>query len=510
MYYFLNQYIKALNSSVEHIEFKRQALFKHERVHSKIVTRDYDSMLHLNAANFGLNQNDVLNMYDYFQGTTDVKEKSSSVSDLNIPISYQMHYNSNVSEALQGGRLAETIHHTPTRVGEIASVEHYDAFSNIANRVIWDSRGFKSCTQFLDFDGDPFAEIFYHLDGTRALERYWEITEDGKGKVIFNIHLINYKGSDYYFNTEEDLFTFFLDEINGQNHEENTFIADRPGVADIPLIRMKSKAKKYVFFPILHAANPEDLIHSELEPSYQEVFNHLDKLDGLIVMTDNQARQLRIRLKRLKGKGRNIPISVIPGAAIDNKELKAEHLSPLNKQGNQVIYAGRLGVDKGVDNLIRAFALVVPQVPDAVLDIRGFGDGDFVNSLKDLINQLGMQNNIQISGYSNPIDPLYDQSKIFAGAAHQDAFPLAMVEALGHGLPLIAFDTNFGPAEIIDDKVNGFLVQPGDLYGFSQHIITLLTNDAMLQRMSENAYESAKDYSYPKVWKRWRNAIGVK
>ena len=85
-----------------------------------------------------------------------------------------------------------------------------------------------------------------------------------------------------------------------------------------------------------------------------------------------------------------------------------------------------------------------------------------------------------------------------------------MVEALGHGLPLVAFDTNFGPAEIIDDKVNGFLVQPGDLYGFAQHIITLLTNDAMLQRMSENAYESAKDYSYPKVWKRWRNAIGVK
>ncbi|GEP25286.1 hypothetical protein [Lentilactobacillus diolivorans] len=55
-----------------------------------------------------------------------------------------------------------------------------------------------------------------------------------------------------------------------------------------------------------------------------------------------------------------------------------------------------------------------------------------------------------------------------------------------------------------------FEIKMGDLHDSTLYIIVLLTNDAMLQRMSENVYESAKDYGYPKVWKKWRNAIGVK
>ncbi|MFD1125409.1 glycosyltransferase [Lentilactobacillus raoultii] len=510
MYYFLNQYIKALNSSVEHAEFHRLALFKHERLTTKIVTRDFDPMEHLNAANFGLAQDDILNMYDYFQDTVKVKENSTSVKKLNIPISYQLKYDSNVSKAYQGGRLAQTIHHTPGRVGEVASVEHYDEFGNIANRELWDSRGFHTASQLLDYDGAPHAEILYHLDGTRAVERFWEITDDRKGKVIFSIHLINYKGNDYYFNSEDDLFTFFLDEINRQTKTEDTFIADRPGITDIPLVNMKTRAKKYLFFPILHAANPEDLINSELEPSYAEVFKHLDKLDGLITMTEDQARQLRIRLKRLKGKGRNIKITAIPGVAFSNQELKKPQILMNSRPGKKVLYAGRLGVDKGVDNLIRAFALVTPQVPDATLDIRGFGDQDFVQSLENLIKQLNLQDNVTISGYTSNIEPVYDSAKIFASAAHQDAFPLAMAEALAHGLPLVAFDTNFGPSRIIKDGVNGYLLAPGDLYGYAQDIISLLTNDKMLQRMSVNSYESAKDYEFKNVWKQWRNALNLK
>lgn len=510
MYYFLNQYIKAFNSSVEHLEFHRLALFKHERLHAKIVTRDFDTMEHLNAANFGLKQDDILNMYDYFQGTTDVKEKQTSTKGLNIPISYQLKYDSDVSKAYQGGRLAQTIHHTPSRVGEISSVEHYDEFGNIANRELWDSRGFHSASQFLDYDGAPHAEILYHLDGTRALERFWEVTDDRKGKVIFNIHLINYKGNDYYFNSEEELFTFFLDEINTQDKDETTFIADRPGVADIPLVNMKTKAKKYLFFPILHAANPEDLINSPLEPSYEEVFKHLDKLDGLITMTDAQARQLRIRLKRQKGKGRNIKITSIPGVAFSNKQLKEPQIPMANRPGNKVLYVGRLGADKGVDNLIRAFALVTPQVPDATLDIRGFGDQEFVKSLEDLIQQLNLQNNVTISGYTPEIQPVYDSAKVFASAAHQDAFPLAMAEALAHGLPLIAFDTNFGPSDIIEDGVNGYLLAPGDLYQYAQDIISLLTDNTKIQRMSSNSYDSAKNYEYKTIWKKWRTALNLK
>jgi poly(glycerol-phosphate) alpha-glucosyltransferase len=153
---------------------------------------------------------------------------------------------------------------------------------------------------------------------------------------------------------------------------------------------------------------------------------------------------------------------------------------------------------------------VTPQVPDATLDIRGFGDQEFVKSLEDLIQQLNLQNNVTISGYTPEIQPVYDSAKVFASAAHQDAFPLAMAEALAHGLPLVAFDTNFGPSDIIEDSVNGYLLAPGDLYQYAQDIISLLTDNTKIQRMSNNSYDSAKNYEYKTIWKKWRTVLNLK
>ena len=84
MYFFLNQYIMALNSGLEHAEMKRQALFKKKGVASRIVTRDYDRSLHRNAAEFGLDQDDLVNMYDFFQDSVTVTPQKLTTKSLNF------------------------------------------------------------------------------------------------------------------------------------------------------------------------------------------------------------------------------------------------------------------------------------------------------------------------------------------------------------------------------------------------------------------------------------------
>lgn len=192
------------------------------------------------------------------------------------------------------------------------------------------------------------------------------------------------------------------------------------------------------------------------------------------------------------------------GAPVSTKQLRKKKLPAVNRVGSKVLYVGRLDASKGVDNLIRAFALVARQVPEARLDIRGYGSTDYVKLLENLIKDLKLNDKVAISGYTSKIDDVYDTAKVFATATKQDAFPLAMVEALSHGLPLIAFDVNYGPKEIIENGQNGYLLKDGDIYNLAQRMIELLKDPAQLEAMSENAYQSAKRYSMTKIWQQWQ------
>lgn len=138
------------------------------------------------------------------------------------------------------------------------------------------------------------------------------------------------------------------------------------------------------------------------------------------------------------------------------------------------------------------------------MDIRGYGSTDYVKLLENLIKDLKLNDKVAISGYTSKIDDVYDTAKVFATATKQDAFPLAMVEALSHGLPLIAFDVNYGPKEIIENGQNGYLLKDGDIYNLAQRMIELLKDPAQLEAMSENAYQSAKRYSMTKIWQQWQ------
>ncbi|MCP9310372.1 accessory Sec system glycosyltransferase Asp1 [Lacticaseibacillus paracasei] len=503
MIYFVNEYVMALNSGVEHAEFKRLAIFKHAKTSAKILTRDYNYSLHRMAAGFDLDQDDLLNMYDFFQDATMVSPKKTSTKTLHLPFQYQVSPDANVSRVMQGGRLVMKIHHTPGRVGELGFTEFFDTYGNITNRVFYDDRGFKSGEAFLNQAGQVFAEVLYKPNGQRALERFYEVTEDGKGTVLFNIRVVNYQGRDYYFNSEDELFTFLLDEVNRKDGLNDVFIADRPSIANSPLIKMTTPAKKYIWFPIAHATDPFDQVESPLDGNYVEVLsNHLNRIDGLITMTQAQARDLRTRLH-----SNSIQIHVIPGAAVSDAQLAAGQLPAVNKKENKIIYVGRLEANKRVDDLIRAFKLVLRKVPDAKLDIRGYGSSEFVASLEKLIKELKLTDQAVINGYTPKIEAVYDQAKVFATATSSDAYPLAMTEALSHGLPLVAFDINYGPSEIIQNGKNGYLLKNGDVYGFSEALVKLLQDPAELQDMSSEAYASAQAYSLSKMWQLWQPLV---
>ena len=88
-----------------------------------------------------------------------------------------------------------------------------------------------------------------------------------------------------------------------------------------------------------------------------------------------------------------------------------------------------------------------------------------------------------------------------------EGLPLSLVEAQSHGLPIVANDIKYGPSDVIIDQQDGLLTKNGDIDGLAQAIISLLTDQERLAKMSASAYEDSKRYSEPNVMKLWNELV---
>ncbi|MFL2029801.1 accessory Sec system glycosyltransferase Asp1 [Loigolactobacillus zhaoyuanensis] len=502
MIYFVNQYLMALNSGVEHAEFKRLALFKRHAVPAKIVTRDFDVLLHQNMAHFGLVDTDLINLYDFFRKSEQVPAHVLKIQDLNLAPAYNVDPSANVSHVRDGDQIVADVYFSPGTVGHLYYVNYFDAFTNIVQRTYYDARGFKASDQFFAPNGEVITEIIYNLDGSRLFERYYAHNNENQNYIVA-IRLLAYHGREWQFDTEDDLMRFFLDELN--QREAGTFIADRPLAADWPVINMQTAARKFVWLPTTHANDPQDQVFSNMNGAYvYAIHDNLAKLDGVITATQQQQADLT----RWLGGQPVRPITAIPAAVVANTTLTAKPI-PLSKRiAGKVIFVGRIDQTKRLNQLIEAFSQVHQRLTDTILEIHGYGA--LINNLQQQVTQLKLKNVITFVPYHQDLAATYDQAQLFVYPAESDGQSLALAEALAHGVPVVSYNINYGPKEIITDGVNGYLVPSGEVKALANAMVKALVNQKRWQQLSQNAYRSAKQYGEDQVWPLWQKTLGLK
>lgn len=193
---------------------------------------------------------------------------------------------------------------------------------------------------------------------------------------------------------------------------------------------------------------------------------------GIIAQTEIAAK---FQAKYYKKKVR---ISVIPNI------LKPVNLYPNIERKKFVLAVGRLNDHlKGFDRLIKAFALV--KAKDWMLVFAG-GDKDEGN-LKNLSIKYSVQDKVKFLGKVNEIDKIYAEASIFVIPSRSEGFPNALCEAMAAGLPCISFDFVAGPKEIITDKVDGLLVENGNIYSMAKKIQFLVDSPEERTKIGTNA-----------------------
>lgn len=166
-----------------------------------------------------------------------------------------------------------------------------------------------------------------------------------------------------------------------------------------------------------------------------------------------------------------------------------------------VIAVGRLEQEKDFASLIRTWKMVYQKAPDWVLNI--FGEGVQKERLSLLIKDLKLESCVHLKGYTNHVCAEMGNSSFFVLSSLFEGFGIVISEAMACGLPVVSFACPFGPRDIIQDGINGFLVEGRDEKIFANRIIQLIQDEDLRIKMGKAALERAGDFDISVIVKKW-------
>ncbi len=181
--------------------------------------------------------------------------------------------------------------------------------------------------------------------------------------------------------------------------------------------------------------------------------------------------------------------------------LEPKLVPPPQNSRRILLTAGRFVEVKGFDRLLEAFFELHAQHPD--WDLIILGDGPLRPVFEKAINQKGLQKRIFLPGRSGNIGEWYARADLFALTSRYEGFPGVLVEALASGLPVVSFDCNSGPRDIIRHEVDGLLVEQGDLTGLILALDRLMSDESLRKKYAEYAIEARERYSLAKIATQW-------
>ena len=199
---------------------------------------------------------------------------------------------------------------------------------------------------------------------------------------------------------------------------------------------------------------------------------------------------------------------------INNKIFVIANPSPFENLDHQptlesrtVLAVGRLDYIKGFDLLLEAWALICKEVDERwMLNIVGGGQEEA--NLKQLAQNLAIEARVIFSGQQKDVDSFYKKASIYCLTSRNEGFPMVLLEAQSYGLPIVAFDCDTGPAELIEHDVNGFLVKSLSIVKLSEALASMINiNSNKYNELILNSQKTTERFKADFIVKSWEKLL---
>jgi glycosyltransferase involved in cell wall biosynthesis len=192
----------------------------------------------------------------------------------------------------------------------------------------------------------------------------------------------------------------------------------------------------------------------------------------------------------------------IPLAELDPRLSRQEARERLGLSGADLVIGvvGRLEEQKGHAYLLAALPEVQRQIPNLVVLL--VGEGRWQERLERQVRDLGLESTVRFLGTRRDLAEIYGALDLFVHPSLWEGLPLALLKAMGAGLPVVATRVS-GSREAVVDGVNGCLVEPGDPEALARSILELHRHPEARLRLGDAARRTVvEQYSLEAMLKR--------
>ena len=311
------------------------------------------------------------------------------------------------------------------------------------------------------------------------LSGYYDVTIlsrniNGKG----NSYILNSHVKDIKFNCNNIAFSFRVkDYVNKES-------------PDIVIIHTMSKLTPTLLFSGLKANKIWSIEHTSFLFStflFRSLRRFLyKKLSKVVTLTERDKENYKDFVKE---------VEVIPNASPFSITT-----TPYQAHSTKVVTIGNLEHHKGYDLLLNAWKPISLSYPNWTLEIYGLGSEE--TNLKEFCKD----NNIEtvfFKGITNNPLKVYDSAAMYVMSSRYEGLPLVLIEAQSRGLPIVSFDCPYGPAEVVNNKVDGLLIEPNNISALTDSILTLITNRFLREQYSFNSTENARRFTEKNIISKW-------
>jgi glycosyltransferase involved in cell wall biosynthesis len=176
------------------------------------------------------------------------------------------------------------------------------------------------------------------------------------------------------------------------------------------------------------------------------------------------------------------------------KSQKDQIKHELKLQGEVVLYVGRLLDEKGIPDLLNAFAKLDQELN--LVHLVLVGDGSKQDKYVQECHDRNLKNTI-FTGFQDQelLPKYYAIADIFAFPTHSDPWGLVLNEAMESGLPIVCSDAAGASSSLIEPNSNGFVYPAGDVAALTKLLATLVHDPELRRKMGERSSEIIRNYT---------------
>ena len=174
---------------------------------------------------------------------------------------------------------------------------------------------------------------------------------------------------------------------------------------------------------------------------------------------------------------------------------------PAELENKTILWIGRIDYLKGCDLLLEVFSRFCLNNKDWMLRI--IGDGPLRETIKGTIAEKGLSDRVSVILSTEKIIEEYLDASVYLMTSRSEGLPLVLLEAQGCGLPVISFNCVTGPSEIINNGIDGYLIDHFNIDEMNAKLTALCADIGKRRELGKNARENVKKFLPDQIFNHW-------